>query len=341
MRRTANLRRSCIAAAAVSLTTFQLGIAHAQQAEAPKSTTAPSHVKTDTTQPASPEKMAEARERFKRGLQLFDEKNFEAARVELERAYELAPSWKLLYNIGLCYAQRGDYVEAIKDLERYVKEGGDRLPEGRADEVAKELTNLRPRIAYVTVHTNVPDAELQLDDEPIGKVPNEPVMVNPGKRKFGVSKAGYFSSIKVVTPATSERLTVEIDLKEMPKATPVDPTFRNYALIAWGGTAALLAGGIVTGVAATTLSSNLKTNAGQINPDPDTLSSESRRMKTFAVVSDICFGGALIGAGFATYFTIKAGQASSGGESPPAPPNTVGSLKFDIGLTGAMLSGKF
>ena len=52
---------------------------------------------TPARKPPTPEKMEEARERFERGLQLFDEKNFEAARVELERAYDIAPTWKLLY----------------------------------------------------------------------------------------------------------------------------------------------------------------------------------------------------------------------------------------------------
>src|SRR5256885_16109878 len=65
---------------------------------------------------SDPAKMEGARQRYQRGLQLFNEPNFEAARVEFERAYQLAPSYKILYNIGLCYEQLGDYVQAQSTL---------------------------------------------------------------------------------------------------------------------------------------------------------------------------------------------------------------------------------
>src|SRR5262245_52890005 len=93
---------AALAATLVCAAGLVISPAYAQEGGGAKDTAPPSAAPAKQHPAASPEKMAEARQRFERGLALFEEKNFEAARVELERAYEIAPTWKLLYNIGLC-----------------------------------------------------------------------------------------------------------------------------------------------------------------------------------------------------------------------------------------------
>ena len=72
--------------------------------------------------------LEEAKQRLKRGMELYDENNFRASLVELQRAYELAPSYRLLYNIDQVHpdvetiilsARTGEGVEAWRGwLER-------------------------------------------------------------------------------------------------------------------------------------------------------------------------------------------------------------------------------
>jgi Tfp pilus assembly protein PilF len=88
---------------AVGIVAVSLAVASTAAAQSPPAAGAqPAH--------GDESKRDEARQRYQRGLQLFNEGNYEAARVEFERAYQLSPSYKILYNIGLCYEQLGDYV---------------------------------------------------------------------------------------------------------------------------------------------------------------------------------------------------------------------------------------
>src|SRR5262249_18603268 len=134
---------------------------------------------------------------------------------------------------GLCYAQRGDYVEAIKDLETYLRDGAAEIPKERQDEVSKELANLKPRIAHVIVKTNVP-ADIQVDDQTVGKSPlSEALMVNPGRRKISATTPGYVPANQIVTAAGSDELTVTMDLKEVPRASTAKNPYVGRTIISW------------------------------------------------------------------------------------------------------------
>jgi hypothetical protein len=272
--------------------------------------------------------MEEARQRFERGLQMFDEKNFEAARVELERAYSIAPTWKLLYNIGICYAQRGDYVEAVKDLERYLKEGGAHISDERKEEVRKEMVNLRPRIASVTIKTNVQDADLLLDDQPVGKVTDEPVLVNPGKRKFSVQKAGYVTGTEVVTPASSDKLDVVIQLKPLPKAGKTDVV----PIVAWSVTGVLAVGAGVTAYLTSRAQKGLNDEKNNPAATAGSLDDKASQLKTGALVTDILTAGAVVTAGVSVYLTWFRKE----GDTPSS-----GGVKVGLNPSGVNVLGRF
>ena len=70
---------------------------------------------------------AEARERFDRGLRLFEEGDNGGALAEFKRAHELVPNPLVLFNIGLVYAALGRPVEATDALDRVLRDAG-RLP---------------------------------------------------------------------------------------------------------------------------------------------------------------------------------------------------------------------
>src|SRR4051794_8980920 len=66
---------------------------------------------------------AEARERFRKGLQLNKAGKIDDALVEFQKAYDLSPNWKLLYNIGQCSKHLGDAVRSLRAFEQYLAEG--------------------------------------------------------------------------------------------------------------------------------------------------------------------------------------------------------------------------
>src|SRR4051812_17464877 len=71
--------------------------------------------------PASAAK-AEARDRFDRGLKLFNEGDNAGALAEFARAYELIANPLVLYNIGLVYAAMNRPAEATDALDRVLKD---------------------------------------------------------------------------------------------------------------------------------------------------------------------------------------------------------------------------
>src|SRR5271165_5504294 len=67
---------------------------------------------------------SEARERFDRGLRLFNDGDNAGALAEFKRAYDLIPNPTVLFNMGLVYAAMGRPVEAVDVLDRVVADPG-------------------------------------------------------------------------------------------------------------------------------------------------------------------------------------------------------------------------
>ena len=169
----------------------------------------------------------EAKRRFQSGLELFKEGNYQASLVEFKRAYEIAPNYNVLYNIGQVYFQLQDYVNASKYLNQYLDEGGKRITPQRRQEVEGDLDKLKGRIAQVTVTVNVTGAQITVDDQPLGQSPiGQPSLVSAGRRTFTAAKEGRQTVRKVVEVAGGDRLEIQLDLPELAPGqapTPLPP----------------------------------------------------------------------------------------------------------------------
>lgn len=290
-----------------------------------------------TTDAPDPSKVAEARVRYDRGLKLYYDGNIEAARVEFERAYQLAPSYKILYNTGLCYRQLNDYVAALDALERYLKEGGTEIPNDRRAEVEKTLAEIRPRLATLDIRTNVPGAEISIDDAPIGKTPlPAPVRVNPGRRKVTATKSGRFPINRSITVGGSEQQTVILEL-EAPKTVVVTKGTNLTPYVLWGVTGLLAVGAGVTGVLALNASSDQKDKLASPNASQSDLADGRSKMRTFSVVADVLTGAAVIAGGAALYLTLKRPHK----DDAPPPSASIQDLRIGLRPGGAVFVGSF
>ena len=61
--------------------------------------------------------MEEGRKHFQAGVQFYKENDFRAALIEFKRAYELAPNFKVLYNLGQTSLELQDYASALRSFE--------------------------------------------------------------------------------------------------------------------------------------------------------------------------------------------------------------------------------
>jgi len=315
-------------------------------------------------EPAQSARVKEATARFERGLALYDDGDFDAALVEFDRAYELQPTYKILYNIGKIERVKNDYSSALTHFQHYLEQGGTEIPADRPAEVEKEIGVLKERVAQITITANVDGAIVYIDDVPVcgarildpsctGTTPLPgPVVVNPGKRKFTALKHGYQSAYAQLTLAGGDQGSIKLDLFDLTPRT-VDTGPRDRAIVSWSVTGALAIGAGVMGGLTLAKKNDYDHDRGlppcadqTVNSNAcltDTsgkLKSDRSSTKTFAVITDVLTGAAVVGGVFSVYFTAKALDKTPA-EQQHASRSTLDSLRLSPGLGGAVVDGTF
>jgi len=299
-----------------------------------------------------PAELAEARTRYKKGLELYQEGAFDAALIELQRAYDLAPSYKILYNVALVDLQLNDYAGALKNFRQYLEEGGKKVDAKRRAEVDKEIDKLVGRVATVTVSTNVDGAEVMVDDLKVGETPlDKPMLVSAGKRKITLSKDGYVSVSRVVVVAGGDEKTLELKLRTPAEAKaasdkkpaagtggekkPVEqgPT-RPVPWLWWGITGGLAVGTSVAGVLTLGAESDLDKKK-QHPATKQELDDAASKTRTLAVVTDVFLVGTLAVGGYATYLTFFSD------EKPDPKAEKKSAWALAVGPTSVSVAGSF
>lgn len=160
----------------------------------------------------------QARASFHEGVELFKEGSFEAALAEFQKANQISPSYRVLYNIAQTYFEIHDYVNSYTTLKDYLQQGGDEIPAARRTQVDDLNRKLEKRIAYLEIVCNLDDADIRVDDISVGKSPlASPVLVNAGPRKLSAVKPGYSVAARIVTVAGTDRSKVKLEI-----VTPLD-----------------------------------------------------------------------------------------------------------------------
>jgi hypothetical protein len=283
-------------------------------------------------------KIEEAKTHFKNGTELYDENNFRGALVEFQRAYELAPSYRILYNIGQVDMELQDYAGALIAYRRYIREGGSDVPPARVGQVKEEIDKLSHRVGQIIVQT-ASGAEVLLDDLRVGFAPlPEPLTVNTGRHQVTVRVPGHDADTRVVDIAGQETTTVAIDndfapagggvTGTAPAPVPSGPPSRTPMITAWTFTGVFAVTATVTGIIALSDSGNLSDLRNTYPTTKSQLDSERSKVTTMAAVTDAFGAAAIISAGIATYLTLSHHHATE---------------KLAVGATptGAFIAGHF
>lgn len=302
----------------------------------------------------SADDIAEARTRYKKGLDLYQEGAFDAALIELQKAYDKAPTYKILYNIALVNNQLNDYAGALRNFRRYLEEGGKKLDAKRRAEVEREIKKLEGRVATIALEVTPDGADVLVDDLVIGQAPlSDPLVVNAGKRKIGAAKPGYFPMARVVVVGGGDEKQLTLNLRdtssgpppsspstpatgggETPKSPPPaaadSPSDVPWAL--WGITAGL---GVATGVAGfLTLGAEKDLDDKRAAPaTKDDLDSAASKTRTLAIVTDVLLVGTVAVGGYALYVTVAGGSDDA--------PSKDAALRLQVGPGSVGLTGAF
>lgn len=107
---------------------------------------------------------AAAREHFRRGVALYDEKRFAEAERAFREAYAEKPSAGIKQNIALSLKGQGKLVEAASTFDEALDEGKTTLkPETRAA-IERELADIAKRIGTVVIHVVSADDKRPIDN---------------------------------------------------------------------------------------------------------------------------------------------------------------------------------
>ena len=275
----------------------------------------------------------EASNHFKRGLQLFDDSDYTLALVEFERAYQLAPNYRALYNIALVDMQLGRYADAARTLEQYIHDGGSAIAPARRAEVDKTLGELKFRTAVIEVSLNVPHAEVMLDGKPLDPARLAgPTVIDAGEHTLRATAPGYAASDRTVTLAGGDRAAVRLEL--VPFALPHAPVFETAQRprsIFWPGfvaTGVLAAGAIVSGLVTLSLDGQLNTLKDTPGSSQAKRTSAANNENAAALTADILTGLAVVAGGMSIYFTLGPDHGSKAPSLAVSPQRVVLSGSF-------------
>jgi tetratricopeptide (TPR) repeat protein len=306
--------------------------------------------------PPSPAAIEEARGRFQRGVQLFREGSFDGALAEFRKAYQVAPSYRLLYNIAQVHYELHDYVEALRAFRQYLNEGQGEVAAERRAQVEMEIAKLEARVATLEITTNVDGGEIWVDDVPVGLSPlRGPVLVNAGVRRVSITKAGRSTAARTVTVAGGERTRVVLQMLDaVPARLLPEPTANNVVTssgrtevvmepdrtkmwVSLAATGALAVGAGTFALLARKAKDDFDKELNSFPTTRERVDASRSRLITFAALTDGLGAAALLAGGLTVYFALSTPDERVA--ATPAPRKASVQLSPTVG--GAVLHGRF
>lgn len=300
--------------------------------------------------PAAPG--ADAGAHFERGVSFFKDGDHEAAMVEFKKAYEIAPNYRVLYNLGQTSRELRDYAVALTTFELYLAEGGAEIEAERRASVEGWIADLRGKVGSLAIATNVEGADVAIDDIAVGKTPlAKPIRVNAGRRKLTMSKVGHAPLTRFVDVAGTEQKALQIDLVPLTAAqappvtapTPVTPPPTSieesdgpsaWPWAALGITAATGAATAIVGAIALSKKSDFD-DALETYPTSAAAVDDARSdARAFATTADVLGGVTIAGAIVTVLGFVIEGQKGGDDEAARRPVRVVASPGF-TGLDGS------
>lgn len=186
---------------ALGVLSFVLALTGGAFAEAPA---------TDGT--ISPQAKEEARQRFDRGITLYNAGDMPGALAEFQRAHRLTGHPVVLYNLALVHANLGDAALAVEALEKLKKTGWAGLGDERRERAESVYQEQVLRVGTIAIQTDVDGALVLIDNVDAARTPAPPQRVTAGKHIVALSAPGYEPKRLSVSVAGQAREDVAVTL---------------------------------------------------------------------------------------------------------------------------------
>jgi len=272
--------------------------------------------------PAAAKKLADGAAKLaKKGDKLARrKKNAEAAAdwdravLAYDKSFELQPDPKVLVAAASLELRLGRYLAADTHLGRALAATEVPLAEKARAAAQAMRDEARLHLGVVSLSISPEGATVTLDERELGVAPlAEPLVLEPGTYQLRIVLEGYVAlRQKLVVDAGSESER-RLELQPVPVVVapprppppqpppPLPPAPAKTALYVGGGAAVLFtAGAVATGVLAIGAHGTF-TDPMATDDERDTAQSSGR---TYALLSDVCTGLAVVAAGFTAYYYV-------------------------------------
>ncbi|NUO50729.1 MAG: PEGA domain-containing protein [Polyangiaceae bacterium] len=327
---TSLLRRLCLSLLVATTTVASVGTAYAQGKPAGSSD--------------------EASERFRAGVGFYKTRDYAAALVEFKRAYELAPNYRVLFNLGQTSQELNDYASALNAFEQYLAEGGKEVDAKRRAQVEGWIADLKKKVGTLSIETNVEGAEILVDDVSVGTTPlDKPVVVNAGRRKLSATATDHTPVQRMIDVAGQDEKTIKLELvptnvkKDQPPPPPppppppAEPEIPVAAWVVLGLTGAAGIATAVMGGLALSARSDLDDELAKFPGNRTAIEDAQSKTKSFAIGTDVA-GALTIAGAAATGIIIGVALSGSGSADTEAEKTAV---RLDVAPTGFVIQGGF
>lgn len=299
----------------------------------------------------------EARTRFARGVELFEEGAFRAALIEFQRAYELLPDYRLHYNIGHAQMELQDYLQATQSYERYLSEGGSAVSPERQAEVKEILGALSARVGRLSILVTLDGAEVFIDEQRVGTSPlPSSVVVNVGRHRIHARTPRGATSEQIVDVAGADLLEVKL-APALPAALEAKPTpalvierpdaprglsrRQKLAIASWAVAVPAAAASVATALSAGRKNDDLDA-ALEVKPATDVTKERAEGLRSsvrrLGVTSDVMTG---VAAALAVTGVVLWVQGLREGKETPARSQRSRSVSWGLGPGTAHVLGQF
>jgi hypothetical protein len=183
----------------------------ASPASEPEPEPPPTPAPAEAQQPDARER---ARERFMRGVQLFEGGELDAALAEFRASADLYATRVATRNVAVCLRALGRYDEALEVLETIPRHFPDMPAEWRAM-VERDIAEVARRVGTLRLEVDEPRANVLLAGRLRGKTPLAPLRVTSGSHPVRIVKPGFIPFEGRVEVAGGETKSLEVDLQPL------------------------------------------------------------------------------------------------------------------------------
>ena len=280
----------------------------------------------------------EYRQAIATGLQEYERGNYSEARAAFARAHALYPNARTLRGMGLAAFESRNYVAARELLRASLAHAERPLDAEQRKDVEAVLARSESNIARVKVALTPATAQLLVDGEP-AVLQEGALLLDPGEYSMEARAPGYRNARLGFSAEAGQNKTLEIALvsEQAPShasagtasGTAVDTSGGGSNVLPWvvmGGGAALLVGGVVTGLMTNGAEDDLRKSCEAGACDEDARD----RGKTLQVATNVLLpvGGVALGTGLVLWFLTR----DEGAQDPRAA--RVPALAFSCGSHG-------